>query len=96
MGFPENYGGSSCSYSFFRARSFASLSGTIAYKFFTSRDITFFLISRLMLFKFSLASELVPMFAPLSFLKNVCKNLVQAGYNRSYQAMRGPVSLCNS
>ena len=36
-------GGSSCSYSFLRAMSIASLSGTFVYKLFASRDIKIFI-----------------------------------------------------
>ena len=69
-------GGSACSYSFLRAMSVASLSGSYVCKFFTSRDIKFSLGSRLMLSKTSLtSSELVSMFAPSFFSKNFARTL---------------------
>ena len=68
--------GSSCSYNFLRALSFASLRGTFVYKLFTSRDITFSLGSRLMLSKIFFAFiELVLMFAPSIFSKNFARQL---------------------
>ena len=69
-------GGSSCSYSFLRAMSIASFSGTFVHKLFTSRDIKFSLGSRLVLSKIYLASsELVSMFAPSIFSKNLAWTL---------------------
>ena len=84
-------GGSSCSYSFLRAMSIASFSGTFVYKIFKSRDIKFSLGSRLVLTKISLAtSELVSMYAPSIFSKNFAR-ILYSSYNKSYQARRGPV-----
>ena len=69
-------GGSSFSYSFLRAMSIASFSGTFVYKLFTSRDIKFSLGSRLVLSQISLASsELVSMFAPSIFSKIFARKL---------------------
>ena len=76
MVFLANDDGSFCSFSFLRAMSIASLSGTFVYYLFTSRDIKFSLGSRLMLSKISLASsELVLMFAPSIFLLKIARTL---------------------